>query len=97
MSRPLTVGVRELKTRLGSYLRRVREGGRIVVTERGTPVAEVRPLSGSAHGLEARLARLEALGVVSQPTLPSLRPMRPVRSRGRSLAQAVIDGREDRF
>ena len=36
------VGARELKTRLGTYLRRVREGRRILVTDRGIAVAELR-------------------------------------------------------
>ena len=38
------VGARELKTRLGTYLRRVREGRTVLVTDRGEPVAERRPL-----------------------------------------------------
>ena len=33
------VGVRELKNRLSEYLRRVANGERVVVTERGRPVA----------------------------------------------------------
>lgn len=37
------VGARDLKNRLGSYLRAVREGTRIIVTERGKPVANSRP------------------------------------------------------
>ena len=40
------VGARELKARLGSYLRRVRQGQTLVVTDRGQPVAELRPLAG---------------------------------------------------
>ncbi len=40
MGRAVEVGARELKTRLGAYLRRARDGQRIVVTERGTPAAE---------------------------------------------------------
>ena len=38
------VGARELKTRLGTYLRRVREGRTLLVTDRGEPIAELRPL-----------------------------------------------------
>ena len=36
------VGIRELKNRLSEYLRRVREGERILVTDRGEVVAELR-------------------------------------------------------
>ena len=95
--RPATrVGARELKTRLGTYLRRVREGQRIVVTERGTPVAELRALRQGDEG-RARLLRLQAAGLVSGPTRRSLTPLRPVRRRGPSLAQAIVEDREDRF
>ncbi|MGH9323622.1 MAG: type II toxin-antitoxin system Phd/YefM family antitoxin [Vicinamibacteria bacterium] len=34
---------RELKTRLGTDLREVREGATIIVTQRGKPVVELRP------------------------------------------------------
>jgi len=42
MARRRQVGARELKTRLGTYLRQVRRGATLVVTERGEPVAELR-------------------------------------------------------
>ncbi len=97
MKTPVTVGARELKTRLGAYLRRVQEGQRIVVTERGTPVAELRSLRTGDESREARLLRLETAGLVSRPTRAGLRRLRPVRSSGGSLGSAVLDDREDRF
>jgi antitoxin (DNA-binding transcriptional repressor) of toxin-antitoxin stability system len=36
------VGIRELKNRLSEYLRRVQRGEEILVTDRGTVVAEIR-------------------------------------------------------
>ena len=48
------VGIRELKTRLGSYLREVRRGRTIVVTDRGEPVAELRPMTPTAIGQGGR-------------------------------------------
>ncbi len=97
MPKPAVVGARELKTRLGTYLRRARDGQRIVVTERGTPVAELRGLGADAESLEGRLERLEAVGLVSRPSGRALAPFRRVKSRGASVSQAVIDDREDRF
>ena len=44
MPRHTTVGARELKIRLGGYLQRVRQGHTLVITDRGHPVAELRPL-----------------------------------------------------
>lgn len=90
------VGARELKVRLGTYLRRVRQGHTLVVTDRGQPIAEVRPIWGDA-GSEAVLARLEASGVVTRPTKKRLVPFRPIESRSGPLSTAVLDDREDRF
>jgi antitoxin (DNA-binding transcriptional repressor) of toxin-antitoxin stability system len=38
-----SVGVKELKNRLSEYLREVRHGARVLVTDRSTVVAELRP------------------------------------------------------
>lgn len=38
-----TVGVRELKNRLSAFLRQVRSGGSVLVTDRGEVVAEISP------------------------------------------------------
>jgi len=40
-----SVGVRELKDRLSYYLRAVQQGGSVVVTVRGKPVARLVPVS----------------------------------------------------
>jgi prevent-host-death family protein len=90
------VGARELKTRLGSYLQRVRQGRTLVITDRGEPVAELRPLP-SDNSLAAALTKLSAQGTVTLPTQTALSPLRPVRSRGSSVADAVHEDREDRF
>lgn len=42
MASTLTAGVKDLKNRLSSYLRHVKAGERILVTERGVVVAELR-------------------------------------------------------
>ena len=90
------VGARELKVRLGQYLRRVRQGHRLVVTDRGQPVAELRPIGGEA-GAEAALVELEARGVVTRPSRKRLPPFRPIDSRGGELSAAVVENRDDRF
>jgi prevent-host-death family protein len=94
-----TVGSRELKTRLGAYLRRVREGATLVITDRGHPVAELKPLQTGQGDLDDRLVELEALGLLSRETRSRapLRPFTPIASRGRPASDAVSEGREDRF
>jgi prevent-host-death family protein len=90
------VGARELKARLGTYLRRVRQGRTLVVTDRGEPVAELRPL-GSARDRQAVLAKLRAAGALSWTVDKQLGDFRPIRSRGPSVSAAILEDREDRF
>jgi len=97
MAERAKVGARALKTRLGTYLRRVREGQRILVTDRGIPVAELRGLGKGEETMEGRLQRLEAEGLISRPSRRALAPFRRVESKGASAARAVVEDREDRF
>ena len=90
------VGARELKTRLGTYLKRVREGRTLVVTDRGEPVAELRPLP-SDESLPSALLKLSTRGAVTLPTIDVLPTFRPIRNRGASVSDAVRNDREDRF
>lgn len=95
MARRGTVGARELKTRLGGYLQQVRQGRTLVITDRGEPVAELKPVHRTGTE-DARLGRLQALGAVTRLENRPLAPFRPVRSRGRSVSDAIIDDRDDR-
>jgi prevent-host-death family protein len=90
------VGARELKTRLGAYLRRVREGRTLLVTDRGEPIAELRPLPPDSR-VSAALLKLSSKRAVTLPVRRTMENFRPIRSRGRTLSAAVIDDREDRI
>jgi prevent-host-death family protein len=90
------VGARELKLRRGTHVRRVRQGHRLVVTERGQPVADLRPIGGEA-GAGAVLAELEARSVATRPTRKRLTPFRLIESRDRPLSAAVREERDGRF
>lgn len=78
------VGIRELKNKLSEYLRMVRRGEEILVTDRGTVVAEIRQ-PGSARPdtpyptlLEAAAEGAVRLGPANKPDLyPALEPLLP--------------------
>jgi prevent-host-death family protein len=84
-----------LKTRLGGYLRQVRQGRTLVITDRGEPVAELKPLrrTGDEH---AALERLQALGSVTRQEDRPLDTFRPVRPRGPKVSDAILEDRDDR-
>jgi prevent-host-death family protein len=95
MARHPTVGARELKTRLGGYLQQVRQGRTLVITDRGEPVAELRPLHPTG-GEDPILEQLKALGTVTRLENRTLAPFRPVPGHGPSVSDAILDDRDDR-
>jgi prevent-host-death family protein len=56
----LSTGIRDLRNNLSRYLRRVIRGERILVTDRGRVVAELRPAVGAA-GMDDAAARYQQL------------------------------------
>ena len=62
----VSTGIRNLKNNLSRYLRRVMQGERILVTDRGRVVAELRPPEGVAGIADAatRYRQLVEQGVV---------------------------------
>ncbi len=90
------VGARELKTRLGAYLRQVREGRTLVVTDRGEPIAEVRPIPPDMS-VSAVLQKLAIKRRVTLATRASMTEFHPIESTGGTLSESVTEGREDRI
>jgi prevent-host-death family protein len=54
------VNIRELKAHLSKYLRKVKEGHTILITERGKPIGRIIP---EQEQIEERLARMVAAGL----------------------------------
>ena len=44
----MRVGIRELKSKLSEYMRRVKSGQTIVVTKHGKPIGQIVPVKASA-------------------------------------------------
>jgi len=88
------VGVRELRQNLSVYLRRVRRGEKLEVTERGRPVAVLQPIVAAD-----RLARLEARGIRVRRGAGNLADLPPPASvrLDRPLSDVLDESREDRI
>lgn len=87
-----TVGVAELRQNLSVYLRRVRSGERLVVTDRNRPVAELGPAPSTGPDLD----RLIAEGQVSSPARPGLPEPLELTGDPRALSRALDEIRGDR-
>lgn len=70
------VGVRELKERLSQYLRRVKDGESLAITERGRLIGRIVPVRASPEDLLAALAETGMLawdGGRLEPSAPVVR------------------------
>jgi prevent-host-death family protein len=86
------VGVRELKARLSAYLRQVKAGGTVLITERGEPIGRIVPLSlPTAVQLDA----LKQAGVIawSGEKLPLLAPLAQAKGDW-TVAELLVEDRE---
>ena len=88
----MTVGIRDLKAQLSNYLRQVKAGTTLIITERGRPVGRIVPLTPS---VEDRVQELVQAGLMAWSG-SKLVPMAPVaRTRGtRTVADLLLEDRE---
>ncbi|MGC9334564.1 MAG: type II toxin-antitoxin system Phd/YefM family antitoxin [Anaerolineae bacterium] len=88
----VTVGIRELKARLSSYVRKARSGASVIITDRGEPVARLVPMGRS---LEDRMEDLVYAGLItwSGKKLSRLAPV--ARTQGQqTVADLLLEDRE---
>jgi prevent-host-death family protein len=96
----VTAGVRELKNRLTHYLGLVKNGERVIVTDRNRPVAVLRPLKDGDEvddSIEARLVFLAREGGLrlGEPK-QRLRDWKAVPATGKPASRVVSSDRESR-
>ena len=95
-----TVGVRELKNRLSEYLRHVRSGEGVLVTDRGEVVAEIGPPGEGAadSSVPPGLVALARRGLVTLGSRGDARlyPRLPRRARRHPAARLLDEERGER-
>jgi prevent-host-death family protein len=86
------IGIRELKSRLSHYLRRVKAGETLIITERGKPVGRIVPVE---IPLGERLAHMVQAGT-AEWNGQRLQPYRPkaVNRGAGQLSDLVVEARE---
>lgn len=90
-----TVGSREFKNRMGRYIKAVRQGQSLLLTDRGKPVAKVVPPDpepASEPSLMDVLKRLESEGKIRLAKRP-LGKFSPIPSRGKSASEMILEDR----
>lgn len=89
------VGSREFKNRMGRYMRAIRKGESLLLTDRGKPVAKISPADEEANPeptIMDILKRLEAEGKLRLGRRP-LGKFRAIPSRGKSASEMILEDR----
>lgn len=93
MTTAQTVGIREAQAHLSRYLRSVRQGNEIILTDRNRPVGKIVPIPAEELSLADRIRRLEDKGMI-EPKQAGCRSSPSPLPLPQGLAQALLQ--EDR-
>ncbi len=92
-----TIGIREMKAHLSGYLRDVKLGEELLISERGKAIARIVPVGAPAEEgkLHSALVKMALMGSIILP--PSYKPPRTPKFRkkvkGSLFSKAVIEDR----
>ena len=87
------VGIRKLKAQLSGYIRDVKKGNTVVITERGNAVGRIIP---AAETLEERIRSLVQSGVAdwNGKKLKPGKPAAKIKPGSKTLAEIVSENRD---
>ena len=96
MAKPLRIGLREANQRFSKAIKAVKAGKEVVLTERGKPIAVIKPLTRTP-GPEQLIRELEAAGVLQAAKRRGpMPPWRPRRLRGAPISRTLEEERDSR-
>jgi prevent-host-death family protein len=90
------VGLREANIHFAKYIKKVKEGKKILLTDRGKPFAIVSPVVKKEEPIEERLRLMEERGILKRAAgKMKLRTL--IRVPGKEISRIVSENREERF
>ena len=90
------VGLREINQAFSRYMKIVKAGEDVLITERGRPIAVIKPLTAETD-MDVKIRLLEAEGLLSPPQKKGQPQNYPsVSLSGQCLAQTIADMRDER-
>ena len=94
----MKLGLREANQHFSKAIKAVRAGKEVVLTERGQPVAVIKPIK-TEQTQEAALRAMANEGLITLPSRKGPMPAprwRAVRVKGKPLSQTIVEDREER-
>lgn len=90
----MRIGLREANQHFSKAVKVVKAGEEVVLTDRGKPIAVIKPLNGVAKGEAAVFRHLETIGVLRPASKPSpLPPWVPRPLKGKPLSRTLREER----
>ncbi len=83
----VTVGVRDLKARLSEYLRRVKQGQVVIITDHGKAVGRIMPDYSSVR---ERMQALSRAGIIDWDGRELNRIIQPAINKGKKQASDIL-------
>jgi prevent-host-death family protein len=94
----MRMGLREANQQFSKAIKAVKQGKEVILTERGKPIAVIRPLEAK-EDQEAVIRRLEAEGILRPAAKRGPMPTpswKPIRIKGKPMSQTISEERDER-
>jgi len=94
----MKLGLREANQQFSKAIKAVRAGKEVILTERGHPIAVIKPIKDE-DGLDVSIQAMVDEGFLKPATRKGRTPTprwRPAKIKGQPLSKTVIEDREDR-
>jgi prevent-host-death family protein len=94
----MRLGLREANQKFSQAIKAVKEGKEVILTERGKPIAVIKPLQQTKN-VEAVIRRLEAEGILRPAAKRGPMPpptWKPIRIKGKPMSQTISEERDER-
>jgi prevent-host-death family protein len=92
---PTIAGIREAKMHLSQYIKMVKQGQEVIITDRGQPVGKLVPFNPQDMSLYDRLQRLEELGIL-EPKQAQASHSKPLKVQGVSAQDYLQQDRNEK-
>jgi antitoxin (DNA-binding transcriptional repressor) of toxin-antitoxin stability system len=93
----MKIGLREANVHFSKYVSMVKNGKEIVLTERGMPIATIKPLPQGASGMKKRIKLLEEKGLLRCGKKGKFPLHKPVVIKGGPISETVTTTRAERL
>ena len=94
----MRLGLREANQHFARTIKAVRSGQEVVLTDRGRPIAIIKPIKDEDSGQAVALRAMAEQGLITLPDRKGPMPAprwRPVKVKGPPVSRTIIDDRED--